>query len=186
MGTDPIGECVVHPASAGLPGGDLSEDPNLAFADEPAARMLRELRATWYSWPRDGSIPRRNAFDPVEFPRLLPWMLLFEYEARPNRYRDYDLLYRYVGTSFADTLQSEGLTGTYLSALPDPFPDRWLPSFDRLRQDARPLAVRGKPYLVDKTYFRFELLYLPLARNTPGDADAVAFNLVCMHREMVG
>jgi hypothetical protein len=70
--------------------------------------------------------------------------------------------------------------------LPDPFPDRWFPSFDRLRQDARPLAVRGKPYLVDKTYFRFELLYLPLARNTPGDADAVAFNLVCMHREMVG
>jgi len=178
-------EHVVRPASAGLPGGDLSEDPKLSIADEPKAEVLREMLAAWHAWPKEGKLPRRNAFDPVEFPRLLPWMLLFEYEARPNRYRDYDLLYRYIGTSFADTLQSEGLTGTYLSALPDPFPERWFPSFDRLRQDAKPIAVRGKPYLVDKSYYRFELLYLPLARNSPGDPTEVAFNLICMHREVV-
>jgi hypothetical protein len=179
------GEHGVHPASAGLPGGDLSEDPNLSIAEEPAARALREMLLVWRSWPRDGRLPRRNAFDPVDFPRLLPWMLLFEFEARPNRYRDYDLLYRYIGTAFGETLQSQGLTGTYLSALPEPFPQRWFPGFDRLRRDAKPIAARGKPYLLDKTYMQFELLYLPLARNAPADPDEVAFNLVCMHREVV-
>ena len=177
---------MVHPASAGLPGGGgLSEDPNLTIAEMPAAPELQEMLTAWHTWPKAGRLPRRAAFDPVDFPRLLPWMLLFEIDGHENRYRDYDLLYRYVGSAFAETLQSEGLTGTYISALPDPFPDRWFPSFDRLRQDAKPLAVRGKPYLIDKTYFRFELLYLPLARNAPADPEAVAFNLICMHREVV-
>ena len=175
----------MQPASAVLPGSDTSEDPNLTIADEPAATALREMLAAWRRWPKEGRLPRRSAFDPVDFPRLLPWMLLFEYEPRPNRYREYDMLLRYIGSSFGDTLQSQGLTGTYISALPDPFPERWFPSFDRLRQDAKPIAVRGKPYLVDKTYLQFELLYLPLARNAPGDAGEVAFNLACMHREVV-
>ena len=139
----------------------------------------------WRAWPKEGRLPQRDTFDPVDFPRLLPWMLLFEFEARPNRYRDYDIRYRYIGSSFGDTLRSQGLTGTYLSALPDPFPERWFPSSDRLRRDAKPIAVRGKPYLLDKTYLQFELLYLPLARNAPADPDEVAFNLICMHREVV-
>lgn len=176
---------MVHPASAGLPGGELSEDPHLTIAEQPAARELRELLATWRTWPRTGRVPRRATFDPVDYPRLLPWMLLFEFDRNPNRYRDYDMLYRYVGSALADTLQSEGLTGKHLSDLDDPFPERWFPGFDRLRNDAKPIAVRGKPYLVDKTYLQFEMLYLPLARNEPGDADEVAFNLICMHREVV-
>jgi hypothetical protein len=176
----------VHPASAVLPGIDPSEDPNLSIVEEPAARTLREMLAAWQAWPKDGRLPRRSAFDPVDFPRLLPWMLLFEVEARPNRHRDYDMLFRTVGSSFSETLQAAGLTGTYLSDLPDPYPERWFPGFDRLRDGRKPIAVRGKPYLLDKTYLQFELLYLPLARNAPADADAVAFNLICMHRETVG
>jgi hypothetical protein len=186
-GADFRGKRVVHPASAGLPGGGLpgglSEDPNLTIAEQPTAKELRAMLLAWHGWPKSGRLPRRNSFDPVDFPQLLPWMLLFEFEPRANRYRDYDMLYRYIGTAFADTLQSGGLTGTYISALPDPFPERWFPTFDRLRQDAKPIAVRGKPFLVDKTYLKFELLYLPLARNEPADADAVGFNLICMHRE---
>jgi len=177
---------VVQPASAGLPGGGgLSEDPNLSIAETPAAPELQEMLVAWHRWPKDGRLPRRNAFDPVDFPRLLPWMLLFEFEPHANRHRDYDMLFRYIGTSLADTLQSQGLTGTYISALPDPFPERWFPSFDRLRREAKPLTVRGKPYLIGKTYWQFELLYLPFARNAPANADEVAFNLICMHREAV-
>jgi hypothetical protein len=179
------GECVVYPASAGLPGVSLSEDPNLTIVAEPTAPELMELLAAWQGWPKAGRLPRRKEFDPVGFPRHLPWVLLFEYATHANRYRDYDLLYRYVGTAFAETLQSEGLTGTYLSTLPDPFPERWFPTFDRQRETAQPFAVHGKPYLVDKTYLRFELLYLPLARNEPGDPDAVGFCLIGMHREAV-
>jgi hypothetical protein len=175
---------VVHPASAGLTGGGASEDPNLTIAAEPAASSLRAMLAAWQFWPKNGArLPRRQAFDPVEHPRHLPWMLLYEVAPHPNRHRDYDMLYRYIGTAFAETLRSEGLTGTYISALPDPFPERWFPTFDRLRETAKPFAVRGKPYLVDKTYLQFELLYLPLARNEPADADEVGFNLICMHRE---
>jgi hypothetical protein len=176
---------VVYPARIGLPGEGSSEDPNLSIAAEPEAAELRALLAAWDGWPKSGPLPRRCAFDPVAFPRLLPWMLLFEFTPHANRHRDYDMLYRYVGTAFAETLDSEGLTGTFLSALPDPYPERWFPAFDRLRETAKPLAVRGKPYLVDKTYWKFELLYLPLARNEPADAYEVGFNLICMHREPV-
>jgi hypothetical protein len=179
------GACVVHPASTGPAGGGLSEDPNLTIAEAPTAPALRELLSAWQSWPKAGRLPRRDAFDPVGFPRHLSWLLLFEHTDHANRYRDYDLLYRYVGSAFAETLQSEGLTGTYLSALPDPFPERWFPTFDRLRESAKPFAVHGKPYLVDKTYLRFELLYLPLARNEPAEADAVGYCLIGMHREAV-
>jgi hypothetical protein len=164
-------------------GGGLSEDPSLTIAEMPAAAELQQMLTAWHTWPKAGSLPRRNAFDPVDFPRLLSWMLLFEIDFHENRHRDYDMLYRYIGSAFAETLQSEGLTGTYLSALPDPFPARWFPTFDRLRQDAKPIAVRGKPYLVGKTFLQFELLYLPLARNGPADPSEVGFNLVCMHRE---
>ena len=179
------GERVVQPAFLGLPGGGLSEDPTLTIVAEPAARVLRELLEAWRSWPKEGRLPRRAAFDPVDFPRLLPWMLLYEFDRHPNRYRDYDMLFRYVGTALGDTLRSGGLTGTYLSALPDPFPERWFPSNDRLRETATPLVVRGKPYLVDKTYLQFEMLYLPLARNAPADSGEVGFNLCCMHQEPV-
>jgi hypothetical protein len=110
-------------------------------------------------------------------------MVLLEVAPHPNRTRDYDMLYRYIGSAVAETLQCEGLTGTYMSNLPGPFPDRWFPTFDRLRETAKPFVVCGKPYLVDKTYLRFELLYLPLARNAPADGDTVGFNLICMHRE---
>ena len=179
------GERVVQPASLGLPGSGLSEDPSLTIVAEPAARELKGLLAAWRSWPKDGRLPRRALFDPVDFPRLLPWMLLYEFDQHPNRYRDYDMLFRYIGSALADTLQSRGLTGSYISDLPDPFPERWFPTFDRLRETAAPMAVRGKPYLVDKTYLKFEMLYLPLARNEPADADEVGFNLLCMHQEPV-
>ena len=180
-----MGENAVYPSNVDPPGGDLAEDPNLSIAEAPAAGELLDLLAVWQAWPKDGRLPRRRAFDPVEFPRLLPWMVLVELEARPNRHRDYDLLFRYIGSAVADTLQSQGLTGTYLSALPDPFPERWFPSFDRLRRDAKPIAVHGKPYLIDKAYLQFELLCLPLARNAPADPNEVGFGLICMDRESV-
>ncbi len=112
-------------------------------------------------------------------------MLLLEVEKQANRYRKYDMRLRYLGTALAETLKSEGLTGTTISALPDPFPDRWFPGFDRLRETAALLTVRGKPYLVDKAHLRFEMLYLPLARNE-GGADEVGYNLACMHRAPIG
>ena len=78
--------------------------------------------------------------------------LLLEFDRHPNRYRDYDARYRYIGSFYAEMFQNAGLTGTYMSDLPDPFPERWFPTFDVLRERAAPLVVHGKPYLVDKAH----------------------------------
>jgi hypothetical protein len=170
-------------ADGELSADDLSEQPDLVISTEPEAPDLQVLLAIWREWPREGRLPRRNVFDPVEFPRLLPWIVLVESDAHPNRYRDYDLLMRYIGSGVAETLQSQGLTGTHVSALPDPFPERWFPGFDRLRETAAPIVLRGKPYLIDRAHLRFEILCLPLARNAPADADTLGFTLACLHHE---
>jgi len=176
-------EVVAHPGSAAAIGGGLSEDPNLVLADRPQAARLLELLAAWSAWPKDGRLPRRSAFDPVEHPRLLPWLTLLERVGHPNPYRNYDLRYRYIGSSYAELFRAQNLTGTHISDMSAPFPQRWFPAFDRVVDGAAPVAVRGKPYLVGKAFMRFELLFLPLAQNAPADGDSVGFVLVCGYSE---
>ncbi|HVO00789.1 MAG TPA: hypothetical protein VMT54_01240 [Candidatus Cybelea sp.] len=163
--------------------GGVAEDPDLVFADRPEAQELKLLLEAWSSWPRAGRLPARARFDPADFPKLLPWICLIEFDGHRNRYRAYDGLFRYLGSAHVEQFRAQGLTGTYVSAMPDPFPERWFRAYDRLIERAAPMSVRGKPYLVGKSYLRFEMLFLPLCRNAPEDQDAVAFNLSCVRVE---
>ncbi|HVY98573.1 MAG TPA: hypothetical protein VHA35_03670 [Dongiaceae bacterium] len=164
---------------------ELIEDPTLETADAAASAALRPLEAAWSLWPKRGALAPRSAFDPVDFPKLLPRMLLLEFSGRPNRYRSYDGFYRYVGSAVAELFRAGGLTGTYVSAMSDPFPERWFGVYDRLIAGRRPLAVRGRPYLVGKSFMRFEMLLLPLCRNEDAEGRDVAFSLSCVQEQPI-
>ena len=125
---------------------DLLEDPTLEeIPGGPASTVLLAFEAAWSAWPKQGALPPRSAFDPVDFPRFLPWIGLQEFTAHPNRYRSYDMLYRYLGTARSEMFKAAGLTGTYVSAMPDPFPERWFKVYDRLLARRGPVVIRGKP-----------------------------------------
>jgi hypothetical protein len=161
----------------------LLEDPTLEIGEASTSAVLRELKAAWSAWPKRSGLPPRSAFDPIDFPQLLPWIGLVEFNGHSNRHRPYDALYRYVGSSRAELFRAAGLTGTYVSAMADPFPERWFTVYDRLMARRGPVVVRGKPYLVDKAFMRFEMLLLPLCRNEDTEGTEVAFNLSCVQVE---
>ena len=161
----------------------LLDDPTLEIGDQPRAPLLQEFLAAWSAWPKTGPLPRRAAFDPIDFPRLLHWIGLQEFTGHPNRYRAYDALYRYVGSSRAELFRAANMTGTYVSAMQDPFPERWFSVYDQLIERRTPLVVRGRPYLVAKAFMRFEMLVLPLCRNDDAAGETVAFNLSCVQVE---
>jgi len=165
---------------------ELLEDPTLETVEAASSTMLRGLEAAWSAWPKRGTLPPRSAFDPVDLPKLLPWMLLIEFTGHPNRYRSYDGLHRYLGSSLADLFKAHGMTGTYVSAMSDPFPERWFGVYDRLIERRGPLVVRGKPYLVGKAFMRFEMLHLPLCRNDDAEGKEVGFCLSCVQEQPAG
>ena len=165
-----------QPPFEGLPFEGRSEDPTLEIIDQPAAASLIELLAAWNAWPKVGRVPRRSAFDPVAFPRLLPWIGLVEFHQRPNRYRAYDALYRYVGSARAERFGTSGMTRNYMSELQESG-ERWFAVYDRLIGDAAPLVMRGRPYLVGRDFMEFEMLMLPLGRDKPVEDDRVTYIL---------
>jgi hypothetical protein len=165
---------------------ELLEDPTLETVDAVGSAMLRALEAAWSAWPKRGALPPRAAFDPIDFPKLLPWMMLIEFSAHANPVRPYDGMHRYLGSSVSDLFRANGVTGTYVSALPDPFPERWFGAYDRLIARRGPLAVRGKPYLVGKAFMRFEMLMLPLCRNDDAEGKDVGFCLSCVQEQPAG
>jgi hypothetical protein len=156
---------------------ELMDDPALEIVDPPSSGPLTELLAAWSAWPKQGRLPPRSAFDPVDFPRLLPWIALLEFDRHPNRYRRYDALYRYVGSTRAELFQTTRMTGHYASSMADPIPERWFRAYDALIARCAPLVVRGRPYLVGKPFVRFEMLMLPVCRNDDVEGKEIAFNL---------
>jgi hypothetical protein len=167
--------------SIGAAESALLEDPTLEYGDTPSAASLCVLLAAWSEWPKRDGLPPRLAFDPIDFPKLLPWIGLIEFDRHPNDYRGYDALYRYVGSSRAELFKTTRMTGQYASTLASA--ERWFGVYDRLIERRTPLVVRGKPYLVSKAFMRFEMLLLPLCRNDDADGKEIAFNLSCVHFE---
>jgi hypothetical protein len=145
----------------------LMESPALTFLAAPAEPKLAELLTRWHSWPKAGGLPGRDQFEPADMPHLLPDIILVEYDRHGNPYRDYDILFRYIGSRIGEAFSMAQNTRNHMSDFGPQFADRWFPVFDRVRDTRMPVTVQGVPYLIDKTYLRFEVTFLPLTR---GDA----------------
>jgi hypothetical protein len=159
--------------------------PDLTVLAEPVDARLIALLRRWQAWPQVGGLPLRNCFDPTDMPHLLPQIILIEYDANPNPYRDYDALFRYIGTRIGEDFKQTRRTRDHMSNIGQAFAERWFPVHDHLRMTRQPLTIQGIPYLVDKVYQRFEILYLPLTRNdTPATTETatVGYALIAAHQ----
>ena len=145
----------------------LMESPELAFAESLTEPRLMELLARWQSWPKVDGIPGRDQFEPADMPHLLPDLVLGEFDRHDNPYRGYDTLFRYIGSRIGNDFSMSQSTRAHISDFGPDFANRWFPVFDRVRDSRQPVMIQGVPYLIDKTYLRFEMVLLPLAR---GDA----------------
>lgn len=142
----------------------MLESPSLTISATPAEAKLRDLLQHWEAWPKRNGLPGRDQFEPADMPHLLPHLCLLEFDRHANPYRDYDALFRYIGTRIGEDFSMSNSTRTHMSDFGPSFAERWFPVYDRVIESRLPLAVQGVPYLIDKTYLRFELLFLPLTR----------------------
>lgn len=76
--------------------------------DRLTSRRVEEFHRYWRDKCADGTLPTRAAIDPVEIPRLLPYLVIAEIEREPMRVR-----YRLVGTRVAEANGSD-YTNRYL------------------------------------------------------------------------
>ncbi len=85
----------------------MKPSQNPAFTDP----TLKELFDFWRSIGKEGSIPRRQDFEPMAIPALLPDLYLVELTQPERRFR-----YRLVGTRVAQNAGFDA-TGSYLDEL---------------------------------------------------------------------
>lgn len=99
-----------------------------AKIDDPA---LRALEAAWEGWLRPGGLPSRAMFDPMDFPQLLPWMVLAEIVDHTNTIRSYDVMFRYLGREFERYFNAANMARVHLSHVGPPISSAGLPSMTR-------------------------------------------------------
>ncbi len=128
----------------------------------PCDERIVELYRYWLAiHPARGLIPGRQHFDPVDVPRLLPWLWLIEFRRHPLRFK-----YRLVGTEHVQALGRDP-TSQWLDAAHPRFT-----TSSGYRQFVAAVA-RGEVgfhrgaavYYKNRAMATVERLILPLARN---------------------
>lgn len=137
-----------------------------AKIDDPA---LRALEAAWEGWLRPGGLPSRAMFDPMDFPQLLPWMVLAEIVDHTNTIRSYDVMFRYLGREFERYFNAANMARVHLSHVGPPYIERWFAVYDEALADPRPHYFAGAPFGTGYEYVPLEMLALPFAKVDSGD-----------------
>jgi hypothetical protein len=138
---------------------------------EVTSPLLLQLLEQWREWAQTGSLPLRARFDPVDFPRLLPWVILGEVLTDAAKF---DARMRYIGSEIVHFFKSENLTGKLVSDLPPPYDRRWSEVGEKVVAARAPVFFEGRPFMVDTEFVPFEMLALPLSKA----GEAVDFVLV--------
>ncbi|HKP22777.1 MAG TPA: PAS domain-containing protein [Dongiaceae bacterium] len=86
----------------------MASRSTLIEARQITSPRVGALHRYWQSKRRDGLLPTRAAIDPIEIPRLLPYLVIAEIEPSPMRIR-----YRLVGTQVVEDNGSD-FTNRYI------------------------------------------------------------------------
>jgi hypothetical protein len=140
---------------------------------------LQALEIAWRGWGKDGQLPSRALFDPMDFPELLPWMLLGEITAPVAGPRRYDVMFRYLGSEFERYFKASSLTRAHLSSVGAPYTERWFAVYDQVMRRQQPHYFTGAPFGTGYEYLPLEMLALPLAKT---DAPEIGFVLCAFAR----
>ena len=85
----------------------LISDPSMLNS-----RRLREAYSYWNTKRRNKLMPSRSDIDPIEFPPLLPYVILIDVVREPLDFR-----YRLVGTQACEIMRGD-FTGQFFSKIP--------------------------------------------------------------------
>lgn len=134
----------------------LGRDDDLPPSDDKIAVLHRYWRKLC---PSSRLLPGRQHFDPLQVPRLLPWVWLIDVSRDPLRFR-----YRLIGTVHVDAC-GWNQTGLYLDQVHPRFiGSSAYPQFCAVAEREGLAFYAGPPtYVIKKDYISIERLILPLA-----------------------
>lgn len=139
-------------------------------------RDERWLFDYWWSKRAGGDLPRRQAIEPMEMPRLLPNLQL---HARTD---DGRLLCRLSGTAIVQAMRVD-TTGQYLdAAISNQAYLRRKHLFERVLQTSRPLMYRARMTFLGVDWRLYRRLMLPLSYR--GDGADMILSLVQFENEV--
>jgi hypothetical protein len=154
-----------------MPTETRSSDPVL-----PDARLLAAL-AYWQRKRGERRMPRRDDFDPVDMPALLPFLRLVEVHG-PGQYR-----YRVVGTELEQFHAGLKFTGRFIhEALPPHLADPVIPVYDECVRERRPIYLENA-FLVSDTQRaarHSRVLFLPLSEDDETVSMVLVIQLIDM------
>jgi len=132
-----------------------SDDPDWLAR---ASASVKAMYGYWKSKCRDGQLPRRADIDPLDFPRLLPYITLVEAVADERRY-----VYRLVGTKEVEIRGRDPTGKSVIDGFFGPSLADALHCYDTVVRTKRPF-YDDEPYITpDKRYSDDESLFLPLS-----------------------
>lgn len=123
------------------------------------APKVREAYRYWSDKRRDGRLPARADIDPIEIPRLLPYVVLSEVLRDP-----FDIRYRLTGTQVVQ-MNNLDLTGKRLNdGIHQPeWQDYWRRVYRDVVETGQPTFGADSYEYRDRSYAHFEWCLLPLA-----------------------
>jgi hypothetical protein len=120
---------------------------------------LREAYAYWDAKRRNKLMPSRKDIDPVEIPRLLPYVILIDVVREPLDFR-----YRLMGTQACDIMRGD-FTGQLFSKIPGKKERALWQEYDALVSSKAPMYWQT-PYVGPERFLRnFENILLPLSND---------------------
>jgi hypothetical protein len=125
-----------------------------------ASSAVKAMYGYWKSKCRGDAPPRRADIDPLEFPRLLPYITLVEVVADERRY-----VYRLVGTKEVEVRGRDPTGKSVIDGFFGPSLDDALRCYDTVVATRLPF-YDDVPYITpDRRYSDDETLFLPLSED---------------------
>lgn len=123
--------------------------------------LVLEAYGYWQSKRRDGLLPARADIDPLEIPRLLPYVLLSEISLSPFQVR-----FRLMGTEAAamNNLDITGKTLNFDIECPE-WQRYWTEAYLKTATTGEPVFGIDSYEYRNRAYLRFEWCLLPLAND---------------------
>lgn len=111
----------------------MTSRSRLISHEQVTSERIQAFLQYWQSKRRDGDVPLRAGIDPLDIPRLLPFLVLSEIETEPFRVR-----YRLVGTRVAEANGAD-FTNRYLDQCGFSVQDLLMRCYQRLVETRAPV-----------------------------------------------
>lgn len=136
----------------------------MSVLEEFAAKLMvpehREFFDYWRSKVSDGELPSRQDIDPIEVPRLLPWIILYEVAWQDGKPR---FRFRLVGTGNVQRYGRDASGKWFEEVYSGDILAKQLAVFGAVATNGRPHLSHQTLPVADKEHVTYHRLILPLA-----------------------